>query len=713
MKYFCLTSISVILFITNLLAQTPTPQDCLGAIPICNDVYDEPDPYAYSGNGNYENEIMKFQDCITSENNGIWYRFTAQSNGYLNFTISPHHETDDYDWIVFDFTNGTCADLAINTQEYVISSNNYGSENNNGPTGASSKMSGGTAGDCNGPGDTNGPKWNDDIDVKEGRTYLLYLSNYTGSTHGYKIDFSESTAKIYDNSAPHINRIVDASPGAKKLIFEFSEYVDCSSVDETSFELVSGGNNIPVKSISGDECKLGGKNGKRFTILTNDALIPGNYTLKCVGNVNDACNNVSDNNKLDFEIEDINITSTTFSGYSCVGTSNGKITINANCASADLYYSVDGGESYYDNDGKFTDLPPGEYKIMVKTLSGYTKAGKNISISAAPEILIDSVLFANIFPCPGDDNGSAKMIAHGGEGDLRFSIDNGESFNKTGRFEYLKAGQYEITVQDENQCAKSSGKFQITQPPLLDIEAIGEGISCYGESDGIITFTKPLYVESLQYSIDGGSNFETAKIQFENLQAGDYKLFVKDTLGCLSETQIVSINEPEPLEIISVETKDIPKGFEGRGGEITVDAKGGTGSLEYILDFAQIQSSNEFTGVSLGEHYITVIDENNCPSIDTAFVSIQLRYFIEILKAFTPNSDGINDVWKIKFIDLYPDASVKVFDRWNRLVYESDNGIVEWDGTYKGKKLSMDSYFYIIDLKDGKEKKIGYFTLIR
>jgi gliding motility-associated-like protein len=82
---------------------------------------------------------------------------------------------------------------------------------------------------------------------------------------------------------------------------------------------------------------------------------------------------------------------------------------------------------------------------------------------------------------------------------------------------------------------------------------------------------------------------------------------------------------------------------------------------------------------------------------------------------FTPDGDGINDLWKIQSpygIDI---ISCKIFDRWGELLYLSDKNIA-WDGTFKGKNVSQGVYVYVIEYRDGSgEKHIvsGDITVVR
>ena len=132
-------------------------------------------------------------------------------------------------------------------------------------------------------------------------------------------------------------------------------------------------------------------------------------------------------------------------------------------------------------------------------------------------------------------------------------------------------------------------------------------------------------------------------------------------------------------------------------------------------------STGESTGsivVYSGNGLITlmVTDEHSCTATDTIIIleCTGNRLFDDITNTFTPNGDGIHDVWMINNIELYPNAVIDVYDRGGRLVFHTEGYKNDWNGTYKGKPLPVDTYFYVIDFKSDEIKpKHGTITIIR
>jgi len=86
---------------------------------------------------------------------------------------------------------------------------------------------------------------------------------------------------------------------------------------------------------------------------------------------------------------------------------------------------------------------------------------------------------------------------------------------------------------------------------------------------------------------------------------------------------------------------------------------------------------------------------------------------IIVPNAFTPNADGINDLWDIKYLQIYTNCVVKVYNRYGQQVYQSTGYSKPWDGTTNGKILPFGTYYYAIDIGDGSKPLSGYVQIIR
>jgi gliding motility-associated-like protein len=139
----------------------------------------------------------------------------------------------------------------------------------------------------------------------------------------------------------------------------------------------------------------------------------------------------------------------------------------------------------------------------------------------------------------------------------------------------------------------------------------------------------------------------------------------------------------------------------------------GNGFYEYALNDENgvYQDEPYFKNLSPGIYTVYVREKNGC-GISSMEVSV-----FGFPKFFTPNDDGINDIWKVNNLFFKDDAKITIFDRHGRVLsvfYPSKNQ--GWNGLFNGKQLNPTDYWFTAEVIDrfGKKKiRKGHFTLIR
>jgi gliding motility-associated-like protein len=132
--------------------------------------------------------------------------------------------------------------------------------------------------------------------------------------------------------------------------------------------------------------------------------------------------------------------------------------------------------------------------------------------------------------------------------------------------------------------------------------------------------------------------------------------------------------------------------------------------VNFIDDPASLQPT--VTPQSDITYTLKVSSTTGC-GISTDDVFVRVFEKITIPNAFSPNGDGINDVWNIKNLITYPEAEVDVFNRYGQPVFHSNGYNKPWDGTLNGKAVPSGTYYYIIDLKNDFPKLSGSVFLVR
>ncbi|OYZ31937.1 MAG: hypothetical protein B7X86_05620 [Sphingobacteriales bacterium 17-39-43] len=110
---------------------------------------------------------------------------------------------------------------------------------------------------------------------------------------------------------------------------------------------------------------------------------------------------------------------------------------------------------------------------------------------------------------------------------------------------------------------------------------------------------------------------------------------------------------------------------------------------------------------------LTVTSDQACTAMDN--IRIKVLKQPEVPNAFSPNNDGMNDLWNVKYLESYANATVKVFSRYGGIVYQSSKGYSKpWNGQFNGIDLPVGTYYYIIDPKTkGRQVISGAVTILR
>lgn len=182
------------------------------------------------------------------------------------------------------------------------------------------------------------------------------------------------------------------------------------------------------------------------------------------------------------------------------------------------------------------------------------------------------------------------------------------------------------------------------------------------------------------------------------------------------DTALVSIDQ------ISVNAQAQPP-FVAKGGTTVLKAAPENYSTYHWYPSSLVEDSMNSTTMAIIEEttdFIVIAKNNNgCIATDTIRVEVKdLRCDKEnifIPSAFTPNGDGKNDIWKIR-TNVATSFSLKIYNRWGEMVFETNDINQGWDGTYQGKMSNGGSYAYYLTVNCENQEQYfskGNITLIR
>lgn len=224
-------------------------------------------------------------------------------------------------------------------------------------------------------------------------------------------------------------------------------------------------------------------------------------------------------------------------------------------------------------------------------------------------------------------------------------------------------------------------------PRLTSIEDLYE--MCNGEA---ITVNVSEVYDSYLWS-DGSTNPSLLITE-----PGEYTITV--TQNNCSTTKTFTAVASEKATIADIIIKDFS--LSDNSIEIIVD---GNGDYEYSIG-GLYQDSNVFLGVDSGLYIVYVRDKNGCGVVTQPIQVLAYPLY------FTPNQDGINDYWHVKYAYYEPKMEVFIFDRYGKLITSFRGQDLGWDGTFNGNLLPATDYWFKIKREDGREHK-GHFSLVR
>lgn len=108
---------------------------------------------------------------------------------------------------------------------------------------------------------------------------------------------------------------------------------------------------------------------------------------------------------------------------------------------------------------------------------------------------------------------------------------------------------------------------------------------------------------------------------------------------------------------------------------------------------------------------LTITSEEGCTISD--FITVTVVQDLPIPNTFTPNGDGVNDLWEIENLSTNPLVEVHVFNRYGEVLFYSLGYKTPWDGKHKGRDLPVGTYYYIVNHKNLRRVTSGSVTILR
>jgi gliding motility-associated-like protein len=365
----------------------------------------------------------------------------------------------------------------------------------------------------------------------------------------------------------------------------------------------------------------------------------------------------------------------------------------------------------------------GNYNAILRVL---TDSGC-ISLPVAKTIAVHPLPIVNFsLPsiCLPDGNGQfndASTIADGSQ--LLFNYnwsfgDGGTSAQQNPIHRYFALGPYNVKliITTNNNCVDSLTKSLTTVYPQPKADfTFNPNEVCLGDDFAFTDISNGMNgtVTKWRWNFDDGTT-DTVRNPvklYSTDRTYNVSLHIYNSLGCVSDTMV------KPLTVHPYPTVNAgPDLFVLEGGNTILQPVATGNDLSFAwspslyLDSANIKNPRS-TPLADITYTITVTGRGNCAVDDDVFVKVLLAPSIP--NAFSPNADGINDVWNIKYLESYPGCTIEVFDRSGASIFRSEGYTKPWDGTVKGKPLPVGTYYYIVNPKNGRKQIAGSVTILK
>ena len=311
--------------------------------------------------------------------------------------------------------------------------------------------------------------------------------------------------------------------------------------------------------------------------------------------------------------------------------------------------------------------------------------------------------------CNGDANAWIDVDVTGNINPVTYTWSSGSTLDSI--FD-LGPGTYTITIQEDAGCTYIE-EFIITEPSVLTLDTLlTADVICYGQNDGIVFLNADGGVAPYIFSSDviiwqPDSNFLT-------LYADIYTFSVKDAYGCIQEFSNVIINEPPPIMVDAGPNKTI-----AYGSSTILEASSASADIVFIIWTPSIglncvncmlpSAGPEFNST----YFITITDANGCTATDSVIIWVEIDF--NVPNAFTPNGDGLNDIFTIQS-ELLITYEITIYNRWGKPIFSSNDIEIGWDGNLNGKPQEIGTYVYdirTVTTLNTPINKTGTVTLLR
>ena len=325
------------------------------------------------------------------------------------------------------------------------------------------------------------------------------------------------------------------------------------------------------------------------------------------------------------------------------------------------------------------DLGSGTYGVTITD-------GNNCTLSTTytldqPTELVSTLTSVDV-NCFGENTGQIDLEVEGGLAPYEFNWSNGANEIDPGD---LEAGQYSVTISDDNGCTAVQ-TATIDEPEILSNTSQVFNNFCYGDNLGSIVLNPAGGVSPYTYEWNTGAE----ESEINNLPAGSYSYTITDANDCVLANSI-TITESAPIEVVA-QNQNVDC-YNNASGAIDLNVSGGGGSYSY--EWSNGATTSSVSDLEEGEYWVTITDIYDCSVVES--ISIEQPEVLTVLSS-------------VNMVTCYglSDASITL---------ESSGGVAPyvyaWENGMQGSSLDgLEAGEYIVTVTDTNNcQEIQTFTI--
>ena len=340
-----------------------------------------------------------------------------------------------------------------------------------------------------------------------------------------------------------------------------------------------------------------------------------------------------------------------------------------------------------DSSNQQTKLTEGGYKISVTDTAHACKADTAFMLkSPANQLSLKPTIKDAL--CGTPNSGTISVTVSGGTPASYVWLDrNNNLITTTPVFGQAAPGLYNVQVTDTQGCkiVKDSIKVGLDSSGFARLGP--DTLKCVGFAVRLQPIIGDVPGNVYQWST--GETTPTIAVT----QPGSYTLILRNTqTGCVGRNSVRVGDRPPPVFSLTKQASLC----EGDLGSAKLSANGAVG-LRYLW-VGRNDTTKTITVQRAGDYSVRVTDPQGCTATGLARVLNQCEPRVNVPDAFTPNSDGMNDLLQV-FTAYVTDYEFRIYNRWGEVIFASNNPEQKWDGTYRGSVYPSMLYPYVVIFK--------------